>query len=196
MEFPSRALLIKNDKCSVSIQHFAEIQSANPQTLQFQTTLREIFSFMALIRSFFPPKMYWGFDIMGLSLEILWKPQGMAPPQETNSNSLKIKFWSHGCINMLCKHCAEVQKITHLNWHFKLWRGNVSTHLICPPIYTSIHHGIQSQQQGKTTTTKTLGLSAIIISMYEPSDPIHPVYASITPRELHLQSECIVLASN
>lgn len=32
--------------------------------------------------------------------------------------------------------------------------------------------------------------------MYEPSDSIHAVYASVTPRELHLQSECIVLASN
>lgn len=71
MEFPFRVLLIKNDKSNISIQHFAEIQSANPQTLQFQTTLREIFSFMVLIRSSFPPKMYWRFDIMGLSLEIL-----------------------------------------------------------------------------------------------------------------------------
>lgn len=71
MEFPFRVLLIKNDKCNISIQHFAEIQSANPQTLQFQTTLREIFSFVVLIRSSFPSKMYWGFDIMGNTLEIL-----------------------------------------------------------------------------------------------------------------------------
>lgn len=196
MEFPFRVLLIKNDKCNISIQHFAEIQSANPQTLQLQTTLREIFSFVVLIRSSFPSKMYWGFDIMGNTLEILWQPQGMALPQETKSSSLKTKFWSHGWINMLCKHCAEEHKITHLNWHFMPWKGNVSTHLICLPIYTSFTMASSHNNREKQQQKKTLGLSVIIISMYEPSDSIHAVYASVTPRELHPQPECIVLASN
>lgn len=57
-------------------------------------------------------------------------------------------------------------------------RDNVSIHLNHLPIYTSNHHGIQSQQMGKKTTKTSLHLLDIIISKYEPSDPVFIAHAS------------------
>lgn len=85
MEFPFRALLMKNDKCNISIWHFAEILPADCPNLAVPNYSKEDFIpkvFQDILPSW-NMLVFWHYGVSGNAL----KPKNIAPPQETKSGS-------------------------------------------------------------------------------------------------------------